>query len=58
MVMRRAKGSLKVPPTLFPRKENDPQRRLQPTRKEAGKQSQYQDLKSLPDQKPFLNLAK
>lgn len=58
MVMRRAKGSLKVPPAPFPRKENDPQRRLQPTRKEARKQSQYQDLKSLPDQKPFLNLAK
>lgn len=58
MVMRRAKGSLKVPPTLFRRKENDPQRGVQPTRKEAGKHSQYQDLKSLPDQEPFLNLAK
>lgn len=58
MVMRRAKGSLKVPPTPFPRKENDRQRRLQPTPKEAGKQSQHQDLKALPGQKSFLNLAK
>lgn len=58
MVMKRVKGSLMIPPSLSRKKENDRQRQLRATPKEAEKQSQHQDLNSLPDQEPLLNPAK